>query len=157
LLREYREAFGSAEDLREVVERILVAGLVESEPPRASDYGSTNALRVTATGAYYWQYLVRSFAYVDLVYVDTPIYDEKLAKYLAHAAETTKDDVGFVDHMELRFERVQKFMECLRDLEKDELQRAASHGGPFAVPLYPEIEAQLRKEIQDIRVRVGIK
>src|SRR5262249_10630273 len=75
LLREYRESFGFAEDLIQWGGELLRRNLVESEPPRAADLNHADAVRVTAAGAYYWRYLVRSFAYVDLVLVDTPLAD----------------------------------------------------------------------------------
>ena len=67
LLKEYRNSFGYAEDFEEVVGEFIRRGLIESEPPRASDASQSSALRISASGSYYWRYLVRAFAYVDLV------------------------------------------------------------------------------------------
>jgi hypothetical protein len=62
LLREYRESFGIAEDCQEWTNELLMHGLIESEPPRVDGIDKAEALRITASGAYYWKYLARAFA-----------------------------------------------------------------------------------------------
>ena len=127
LLREYRQSFGFAEDFVQWSGELLRRNLIESEPPRAPDASQADAFRITAAGAYYWRYLIRSFAYADLVFVDTPISSESLARNLAEMADTTE--------MAARFERVRLFLEYLAEKESAELSsvrragRTVSGGG----------------------------
>jgi len=139
LLREYRASFGLADDVIVHASELLRRGLIESEPPKVVDIRAADAIRVTAAGAYYWRYLVRSFAYLDLVFVDTPVDDRELAKTLASLA-TLRD-------MSARFERVRKFLEYLSEQEARELSHARAQLGPYRTELIGEIVEQLEKEL----------
>ena len=94
LLREYRQSFGPADDFVQWSGELLRRGLVESEPPKVEDVRHTEALRISAAGMYYWRYLIRSFAYIDLVFVDTPISDNALARSLGRLAGSSDMRTG---------------------------------------------------------------
>ena len=155
LLREYRESFGSTDDFAMCVSRLLAAGLLESEPPRAADIYKTEALKITATGAYYWSFLVRSFAYLDLVLVDTPYFDDALSRDLGHSAEQTKEDMGLQPWIRMRIDRVQAFLRYLAQSEQEELKQAVREGGPYSESLCKPLSEQLAREIDEIRRRTG--
>ena len=147
LLHEYRGSFGLADDLVQWAGELLRRNLLESEPARVQDFRQADAVRITASGAYYWRYLVRSFSYVDLVLVDTPIADIPLARRLANLAEMTD--------MTVRFERVRAFLEYLEKREGDELAAAAVRVGPFQEALVPTLRTQIEKEIGLISGKLG--
>jgi hypothetical protein len=157
LLLEYRESFGVADDFVDTCERLLLTGLLESEPPKASKLSETEALRITATGAYYWSYLVRSFAYLDLVLVDTPCSDEGLAKELAALSEKRKEDYQLPVLMGFRIARVQKFLEHLTVKDQAEIAESSKHGGPYRECLSAVIQQQIDKEIPEIKRRTGAR
>jgi hypothetical protein len=138
-----------------MVERLLLAGLIDSEPPKLHETAKANALRVTATGAYYWSYLVRSFAYLDLIFVDTPIRDEALARELAKMAEATKESLGMREWIRLRIERLELFVGHLAAIEKEEMLLAAKKSGPYTTLLSSDIVNQIAREIDGIRIRTG--
>lgn len=148
LLREYRESFGFADDLVQWCSEFLRRNLLESEPPRVGDLAKTDAVRITAAGSYYWRYLVRSFVYMDLVFIDTPITDVALAKRLGNMAE-------MVD-MNVRFERVRAFIEYLAKKEEYELKVSAERVGPFCEGLVPQLRATIENEIRDIARKVKV-
>ncbi len=147
LLGEYRQSFGLAEDFLQRGEELLRRGLLESEPPKAAGIERTDALRVSASGAYYWRYLARAFAYVDLVYVDTPIEDRELALRLSKLSTLT-------DYAS-RFDRVRAFLDYLQANERSELLSVAERGGPYAAALIPQSRAQIESEIEFIKRRTG--
>ena len=147
LLREYRESFGFADDLVQWSAELLRRNLIESEPPRVPDMRQADAVRVTAAGAYYWRYLVRAFAYVDLVFVDTPIADNDLARRLAALVERA--------NMKIRFERVRAYLEYLERREDDELAAVASRVGPFQEALLPALRRKVEDEIKVISRKLG--
>ena len=105
-------------------------------------------MRITASGAYYWRYLVRSFAYLDLVYVDTPLDDKRLAERLG--------DVAHIVDLSVRFDRVRSFLEYLQKCEADELIMAIRRDGAYRTPLVPEIRAQIEVQIEEIRLKTGV-
>jgi hypothetical protein len=123
--------------------------LIESEPPRVASIEEADAIRITAAGAYYWNYLVRSFAYLDLVFVDTPIADHTLARRLATMAEVTE--------MTVRFERVRAFLDYLQRKETDELALVAERIGPFQDAIIPQIKKQIEKELKLISSKVYVR
>ena len=147
LLREYRESFGFADDLVQWSAELLRRNLIESEPPRVSDMRHADAIRVTASGAYYWRYLVRAFAYVDLVLVDTAIADIQLARRLATLVEKT--------NMQCRFERVRAYLEYLERRENDELAGVAARVGSFQEALLPALREKVEDEINVIASKLG--
>jgi len=148
LLREYRQSFGYADDLVQWTGELIRRNLIESEPPRVTDINYADALRITAAGAYYWRYLVRSFAYVDLVLVDTPLADQTLVRHLESLVDTTE--------MASRFDRVESFLEYIARKEADELQLSAERAGPFQEALMPKIRDQIATEIGSIRRKTGV-
>jgi hypothetical protein len=149
LLHEYRESFGTAEDLQEWTNELLLRGLIESEPPRAMSIDQTEAPRITASGAYYWKYLSRSFAYIDLVFVDTPVANKELARKLAHLAMETE--------MPERFNRVRLFMGYLARKEEEELLEVSQRTGPFREALVPQIIHQVEDETDGIRRKASTR
>jgi len=142
LLREYRESFGTAEDFQERTGELLMRGLVESEPPKIGEVENTEALRITASGAYYWKYLARAFAYIDLILVDTPLLDRSLARQLANLA----DSIDMAD----RFERVRLFIAYLTTREAEELAETARRAGPYQEALIKQVSDQVEEEMKVI-------
>lgn len=148
LLREYRQSFGYADDLVQWTGELIRRNLIESEPPRVTDLNYADALRITAAGAYYWRYLVRSFAYIDLVFVDTPLADFAVVKRLENAADKTD--------LPSRLERVETFLDHITHKESEELQVSAERAGPFQEPLMPQIKKQVESEMGVIRRKTGL-
>jgi len=148
LLREYRQSFGYAEDLVHWTGELIRRNLIESEPPRVTDLNSADAVRITASGAYYWRYLVRSFAYMDLVFVDTPIADHNVVRRLEALVDKTD--------MTSRFERVRIFLEYISKKEQEELQVSAERAGPFQEGLMPKIRTKIEAEMGLISRKLGI-
>jgi hypothetical protein len=149
-------SFRTADDFVASADRMLSAGLVESEPPRAQSVGATIALRLCPTGSYYWAFLVRSFAYLDLVLADTPLHDEQLARTLGEAAAQHRADYSLSAFTDLRLKRVAQFIDYLSTSEAEELVVSAKQGGPYRDALAGAIRDQLEREMVEIRRRVGI-
>ena len=149
VIREYRESFGMADDFISVINELLSRGLVESEPPRVSDIGKIEAIRISASGAYYWQFLARSFAYVDLMLTDTPFADRDLARSLSDMLEMTD--------LSVRFERVRMFLDYLGDEEAKEQIASEMRGGPYRQAIVPIIREQIECEIAVIKRKTGAR
>jgi hypothetical protein len=146
LLREYRESFGIADDMIAWCNELLRRGLIQSEPPKASDLTASDAVRIAAAGAYYWKYLVRSFAYLDLVFADTPIISEELARELAELSESRQ--------FEERFRRVRLFLDHIEAAEAQELEESARRSGPYVHSLVREVRKQVEDELELVTRRL---
>jgi hypothetical protein len=96
-----------------------------------------SALRVTSVGLYHVENLVRMFAYVDALTVDTPIFDR-------NARENTRDVRAIAE----RLERAEVFRKYL-DSQWDE--RLGSSGA-FD---WPAVSATLARQIQDVANRLA--
>lgn len=142
LLREYRESYGQTADFSQRAEELLRRGLIEAEPPKIGSIERSDACRISASGAYYWRYLIPSFAYVDLVLVDTPIDDQRLARELAELSEDT-------DLMQ-RLRRVAKFMSYLHAREDAEQVEVGRRGGVYRANLIPLISQGMEAEVATI-------
>lgn len=147
ILQEYRQCFGTADDLITRGSELLSRGLVESEPPRITSLEQTDALHITASGEYYWKYLVRSFAYLDLVYLDTPLTDKDTSRQLVKLSN------GWM--LDNRFERVKLFLDFLSNSESREQHQIQKSDSPFATPVMPDIIQQINSEIKLIQSKLG--
>ncbi len=145
LLKEYRMSFGTADDFVSRAGELLARGLLESEPPRAPEVERTEALRISAAGEYYLRFLARSFAYIDLVYIDTPLADGGLVRKLAELAPSA----GLAQ----RFERVRLFLDCLQLVESRELEVVVMREGVYHDPIIPVIRQAIEAEIEKIAAR----
>jgi hypothetical protein len=153
LLQEYRQVFGTAEDLVYRGSEMLLRDLIESEPPRSEFFERTDAIRITASGEYYWKYLVRSFAYLDLIYLDTPLIERETAKHLCKLTTDFERDANF----ELRFSRVLFFLDYLKRMEEAELTRFSKIETPFSVSHIKGIIDQINNEIEYIKKKLIVQ
>jgi hypothetical protein len=143
-LGEILEAFaGIHADTREArahLQRLLKASLIEADTGVASDLDRCRAIRASPSGEYYLTFLVRAFAYVDLVWIDTPLADAAVMVRLRELRDS-RDRAS-------RFERVDLFLGYLRHEEEREHQ---IFPGLESVPafrkwLMPDIIEQIGKE-----------
>jgi len=99
--------------------------LVEYNNQNRDGFDTAEYVRITATGVYYLEYLVGSFAYLDLVFGDTLISDTETSKKLKQGlrADLIRDKV---ERMMARFERTEIFLEYLSESEEEEIKRFPS-------------------------------
>jgi hypothetical protein len=148
ILREYRGCFGAADDLIDRGEELLRRGLIESEPPRVASINAADALRVAPSGAYYWRFLMRSFAYLDLVFVDTAIADRAVARSLGEAADSTD--------LVIRYDRVRRFLRYLESSELHELRSARPGFDLYRHSLIRQICEDVNTEIENIERKTKV-
>lgn len=134
------EAVGSGDDFDSAIAHLVRKDLVDSEPPRSFDRAHAKAYQVGASGSYYLRYLVRSFAYVDLMLFDTAINDEGLARHLAATARERD--------LSVRVARVRRWIQWLTEQEYLEVAMCPRPSLEIMTPIMPEISTQLETEIQ---------
>ena len=142
LINAMVDNFDNEEDTLRTIGKLIELGrqLLELDTRRCDSLERASAIRITSAGQYYWHYLVKSFAYLDLVWQDTPLDSAGLADILARGIAETE--------MGARFERVERFLAYLQEQEKLELsERALPQDGDFFYgPLIPDIRKQYDRE-----------
>jgi KaiC/GvpD/RAD55 family RecA-like ATPase len=94
-------------------------GLIEYNNQNKEGFETATYARITATGSYYLDQLINSFAYIDLVFEDTPICDDNVLQELRRRLNV--DHIpSKKDRLETRFERTQIFLTYLRQMEQKE-------------------------------------
>jgi hypothetical protein len=144
------DVFDNEEDTLRTITKLMELGrqLVELDTRRCDTLEGATSLRITSAGQYYLHFLVKSFAYLDLIWNDTPIASSGLAERLARLMPETE--------MRTRFERVDLFLSYLHEEEQKELTDLSlpqSGGEFFYGPFMPEIQSQYESEKAFIRSR----
>ncbi|KPV43306.1 hypothetical protein [Alicyclobacillus ferrooxydans] len=103
----------SEQDCTQSLAGLTLKGLVENELHALRSFDEANSVRISATGRYYLTDLKNLFAYLDLVWHDTPIFDRDTFNILERNADATD--------MRIRFERCSSFLQYLSDEEEAEL------------------------------------
>jgi len=91
--------------------------LVQFENQSKQGYQTATFVRLTNTGSYYLNELVRKYIYLDLVWMDTPISDEAIVKELLdYVIELNR--YKNPDDIERRFQRTEIFLDYLKTMEE---------------------------------------
>ena len=91
--------------------------LVQFENQSKQGYQTATFVRLTNTGRYYLNELVRKYIYLDLVWMDTPISDEAIVKELLnYVIELNR--YKNPDDIERRFQRTEIFLDYLKTMEE---------------------------------------
>jgi len=111
--------------IEDSLKKLAHFGLVEYDNQNKEGYDTAKYVKITVTGLYYFEYLVTSFPYLDLAFMDTPICDDKTVRELRNRLDVdpTKSKK---ERMEARFERTKIFLEYLKKMEEDEFKSTPS-------------------------------
>ncbi|MGD0496728.1 MAG: hypothetical protein ABSB28_11955 [Candidatus Bathyarchaeia archaeon] len=111
----------SRKAIEDCMGRLSQFGLVEYDNQSKEGFKTAQYVKITATGLYYLEELAHSFPYIDLVFMDTPICEEKTLKALRRGLNADSI-LNKKDRMEARFERTHTFLKYLKQMEDDELK-----------------------------------
>lgn len=114
--------------------------LIELDSRRPDTLEGATAVRITASGSYYLDFMVNSFQYSDLVWHDTPFSTRGISDSLTRLIHESD--------MPKRFERVEQFLDYLQQEESQEL---ADYGltvqtPSFCGPFVPNIRQSYERE-----------
>ena len=142
------DLFDNEDDCLKTIHRLIPLNrqLVEFDTRRTDTIAGAQLIRITTAGKYYLNYLVNAFAYLDLVWHDTPFSDRGVSDTLAKLMHS-------VD-MEERFKRVELFLSYLEKEEGRELTLQPGAEAVFGGALMPEIWRHYRAEKAHIVKRV---
>jgi hypothetical protein len=141
--------FDNEEDTIATILRLIELGrqLLELDTRRCDSLEGASSIRVTSAGQYYLHFLANAFAYLDLVWHDTPVTSIGMCESLARLMPET--------NMRSRFDRVEMFLDYLIKEEQDELndRSLSTDGDLFYGPFMPKIRRQYEHEKHFITAR----
>lgn len=147
------DVFDNEDDVVRTIERCIAINrqLVELDTRQTTALTGAALCRVTSSGRYYLYFLVNAFAYLDLVWHDTPLSDRGVCDMLSRL-------VASADMID-RFKRVELFLDYLRREEEAELNGLglSADGDAFWAPIMPRIIGMYDREKQVICRKLGIK
>lgn len=155
------DIFDNELDVKHAMLRLLDKQLIQVDTRSTKSLENASYVRITSAGWYYFKYLVRSFAYLDLVFQDTPFDDEAIARKLRDSIvdldryADTQDTLSY--RMHIRFGRVEQFLSYLLAEENKEydIYSLSLVSGMLNQKMMPSIVEQYEKEKQWIQKRVS--
>jgi len=113
----FEDVFDNREDVIRTLNRLVARQLLETNTRSIETIDGASHVRLTSAGWYYHRFLVRSFAYLDLVLQDTPvsdgIVDAELRESVYQVDNLADREEEKIRRMEARFGRVKLFLEYL--------------------------------------------
>ncbi len=138
----------------EVINRILIDlrrnELIRDDGGKLNLEGS-NSLYLTLSGAYYVGYLCKRMVYVESVMMDTPIYDENVWDGLTYLTRSIENEEDIQTKMQLRRERLIKFMDYLVIMESTAIQDC---GNKSELCAFETISESVKSQTLEIQKRM---
>jgi len=156
----FLDIFDNEQDLSKAISHLLSKQLLQVNTRATDTIEGATHIRISSSGWYYYKYLVRAFAYLDLVFHDTPIKSitlaHKLKQYIIDVDALSDIQENMQERISLRFERTNAFLDYLADEEEKEhsIFLLRTDMGILATKFMPGIISQFRKEQEWIGQRV---
>lgn len=128
----------------------LEKGLIEANNRLENFSDDVNQIKITAFGNYIFEFLAFNFAYIDLICLDSGLFDESLHNTFVKSAGRELSlyyNRDFMSRIKLRINRVNKFVEYLEKVENQEFidLNLDSTEIRFSIKLRNSLEPQLKK------------
>jgi len=123
LLFYFENKYDSKKDCEKNLELFLEKGIIESNNRLDIFSEDVNQIKITSFGNYIYEYLAFNFSYLDLIALDTGLFDESLANSFIKSAGKELGyyyDRDFMSRIKIRLERVHIFIEYLKKIEDQE-------------------------------------
>jgi hypothetical protein len=163
LFGRFLDIFDNEQDVYRAMMHLLRKQLIQIDTRSLDSLKDASFIRLSSAGWYYYKYLVRAFAYLDLVFQDTPVDDlqlaEKLRQSIIDVDEIAERQEFMFERVELRFERVEMFLSYLKKKEEKEVTEFSlgSRGEVLGHQFMGDIIAQYGKEKEWVKRRISDK
>lgn len=143
-----------AKDFELNIDELLKRGMIESD--NRLDYYTPDIqkVKITPFGVYVLSYLSRDFTYIDLIVVDTPIFDNSISSSISNASNSEIRLFWNGDRRGRMNVRVKKVKEFIQYLRTEELRESMLYG-TSEYEIVKEIEESLLPQYE--RVTNGVK
>lgn len=122
-VQEFEEKYYLKDDCENHLDVFMKKGIIESSNRLEIYDENTDQIKITAYGHYLFDTLAFNFAYLDLVCLDSGVFNEELNNYLAKSGNIEskyKQENNIIDRMQLRIERVEQYIKYLEQQEAEE-------------------------------------
>lgn len=127
VLALFEDVFNNKEDFLKSLNRLVNRQLVETNTKIFENISGSTHIRITSAGWYYFHHLITSFAYLDLVFQDTPIDDKRMVEALVASMNKVNNlsdpEEDKIARMDERFYRVGVFLNYLEEEELNERKK----------------------------------
>jgi hypothetical protein len=123
-VQEFEEKFALTKECENYIDLYLRKGLIESSNRLEEYSNNVDQIKITAFGKYMFETLIFNFSYIDLICLETGVYNEELNNYLIRSASEElklKNSRKIMDRINLRIERAERFIEYLTEQENNEI------------------------------------
>lgn len=124
-VQEFEEKYQSKEDCERHLDIFLKTGIIESSNRLECYSEQVDQIKITAFGNYIFSSLAFNFAYIDLISLDTGVFNEELNNYLIKSANVEaklKQQNRIMERMQIRLERADNFIKYLQTQEQEEFE-----------------------------------
>jgi hypothetical protein len=163
LINIFEDRFDNRQDVLVTLDRLVSKQLIDANTRSTENIQGASHVRVTSAGWYYVRYLVKSFAYLDLVLQDTPVEKkavcDKLTASVRQVDNLSDKESKKTERVRARFVRVGVFLDYLREEEDKERAHFDLYtvNSPIAELIVPPIRAQFEQEKKWIERRLRNK
>jgi len=122
-VQEFDEKYRLKSDCEKHLDVFMKKGIIESSNRLESYDDRTDQIKITAYGQYLFDSLTFNFAYLDLVSLDSGVFNEELNNYLAKSGNEEarfKQQNNIKERMQTRIERVERYIQYLELQEAEE-------------------------------------
>ncbi|WP_333669016.1 hypothetical protein [Acinetobacter guillouiae] len=126
----FNDTFDMLKDFEINIDILLKSGLVESNNRIDFYCDDVDSIKITSYGSYFYTYLYKYFTYLELVCVDSGMFDEQKANEIAELSKLEFKSLRAtqrVERVQIRLEKAEKFISYLEDQEKRENERFNSN------------------------------
>lgn len=124
-LQEFENRYFLKDDCEQHLNILINRGLIEASNRLEEFNNDVDQIKITAFGNYLYEHLAFNFAYLELVCIDCGGFSEELCNYLVKSANDElklKQTHKTIERIQLRIERVDKFLEYLCIQENEEFE-----------------------------------
>ncbi len=140
IISDFEDIFNNKEDVIKSLNRLIFRQLIETNTKIYDSIIGSSHVRITSSGWYYLKFLTTSFAYLDLVFQDTPINNrliiDKLVSSITRVNNLSDPEENKIPRMEERFSRVEIFLGYLNDEEQLERKVYFLDSKSYHNPIY---------------------
>jgi len=152
VLSVFEDIFNNKEDFLKTLNRLVNKQLIETNTKIFENIVGSTHIRINSAGWYYLNYLVNSFSYLDLVFQDTPINNNKTLDLLVTSIKSVNNlsdpEENKIPRTEERFKRVYIFLGYLEDEEQSERINFHLENRHDENPIYTNFIPKIRVEFE---------
>jgi hypothetical protein len=149
IIETFSEIGANENHILKVVNDLLSNKLIGTNGEREITTSST--IHINLSGAYYYDFLIKKFEYVESVIFDTPIFIEDSWNNIHSISIAVNHEHDVLKRMNLRKQRIEFFLDYIQQCENDAITTSKIHN----LGIYEELSKSLLTQTDDILNRIS--